>query len=141
MTEPIEYLASLLECGSALPLSHDFAHSQSGRALPHSMTLPRPSHLWYVAPAIRRMLTPGPPAIALVFCCLVLSIFAPSLTGSAADMPPTLSRLPRTNLLVFHDRTGAVQPVGSKADWQQRRVEIICGMTQVMGPLPGRDKR
>ena len=36
---------------------------------------------------------------------------------------------------------GAVAPVKSKADWQQRRAEILRGMTEVMGPLPGREKR
>jgi pimeloyl-ACP methyl ester carboxylesterase len=60
---------------------------------------------------------------------------------AAADLPPTPSRLPRTNLLVFHDRTGAVVPVKSKADWQQRRAEILHGMTEVMGPVPGPEKR
>ena len=32
-------------------------------------------------------------------------------------------------------------PVKSKADWKQRRAEILRGMTEVMGPLPGREKR
>jgi hypothetical protein len=44
-------------------------------------------------------------------------------------------------LLVFYDRTGAVRPVKSKADWQKRRSEILHGMAAVMGPLPGREKR
>jgi dienelactone hydrolase len=43
--------------------------------------------------------------------------------------------------LVFHDRNGAVLPVKSKADWKKRRAEILRGMTAVMGPLPGREKR
>jgi dienelactone hydrolase len=60
---------------------------------------------------------------------------------SAAELPPALSRLPRTNLLVFHDRAGAIQTVKSKSDWQQRRAEMVRGMAAVMGPLPGTDKR
>ena len=32
-------------------------------------------------------------------------------------------------------------PVKSKADWQERRAEILRGMAAVMGPLPGREKR
>ena len=68
---------------------------------------------------------------------------SPEVPGEvpAAELPPALPRLPRTNLLVFHDRTGAVRPVKSKADWQKRREEILRGMTAVMGPLPGREKR
>jgi acetyl esterase/lipase len=32
-------------------------------------------------------------------------------------------------------------PVKSKADWKQRRAEIVREMIEVMGPLPGREKR
>jgi dienelactone hydrolase len=73
--------------------------------------------------------------------CLLLILLVPGSTLAAADLPPAPSRLPRTNLLVFHNRTGAVVPVKSKADWQQRRAEILRGMEAVMGPLPGREKR
>jgi dienelactone hydrolase len=34
-----------------------------------------------------------------------------------------------------------VKPVRSVADWQKRRGEILRGMTQIMGPLPGNEKR
>lgn len=51
------------------------------------------------------------------------------------------SRLPRTNLLVYHDRHDYVSPVKSKADWQKRRAEILRGFTEIAGPLPGREKR
>jgi len=43
--------------------------------------------------------------------------------------------------MVYHDRKGAVLPVKSKADWQKRRSEILHGMQEVMGPLPGKQKR
>jgi dienelactone hydrolase len=72
---------------------------------------------------------------------LLLTLLVPCRTLAAADLLPAPSRLPRTNLLVFHDRTGAVVPVKSKSDWQQRRAEILRGMIEVMGPLPGREKR
>jgi dienelactone hydrolase len=52
-----------------------------------------------------------------------------------------LGRLPRTNLVVFHDRQGAVVPVTSTADWQRRRGEVLRGMEQIMGPVPGNEKR
>jgi len=58
--------------------------------------------------------------------------------------PPTgqsPARLDRNNLLLFRDASGAVQPVKSVADWQKRRAEILRGMQEVMGPLPGTEKR
>ena len=51
------------------------------------------------------------------------------------------SRLPRTNLLVYHNRKGEVRPVKSKSEWQNRRAEILHGFESVAGPLPGREKR
>ncbi|MBU4461021.1 MAG: alpha/beta hydrolase [Verrucomicrobia bacterium] len=54
-------------------------------------------------------------------------------------MPP--ARLPRDNLMVWHDDANAVRPVRTPADWQKRRDEIVRGMLAVMGPLPGPDKR
>lgn len=57
--------------------------------------------------------------------------------------PPTgtTARLPRTNLLVFHNRKGEVRPVKTKSDWLKRRAEIVRGFEAIAGPLPGREKR
>jgi pimeloyl-ACP methyl ester carboxylesterase len=57
--------------------------------------------------------------------------------GHAADV----TRLPRTNLLIFHNRSGEVRPVKSKSDWEKRRAEILRGFASVAGELPGREKR
>jgi len=137
----LEWRASVLECGSPLPLSNHAGYSQSGRGLPHSKTLTRPICPVCNSPAkgnrIRRARTNRTIAVAF----LLLTLLVPWRNLAAADLPPAPSRLPRTNLLVFHDRTGAVVPVKSKAEWRQRRAEILCGMTDVMGPLPGREKR
>jgi dienelactone hydrolase len=78
---------------------------------------------------------------ALASVGLLLILLTPFRGLAAKDLPPALSRLQRTNLLVFHSRTGTVLPVISKADWQKRRAEILRGMTEVMGPLPGKAKR
>ena len=51
------------------------------------------------------------------------------------------ARLSSTNLLLFHNRKGEVEPVKTKSDWQKRRSEILKGMQEVMGPLPGKEKR
>lgn len=61
-------------------------------------------------------------------------------TSSVPEPPAVRMPLSHTNVLAFHNRTGAVVPVKSKADWQSRRAEILRGMTEVMGPLPGREK-
>jgi dienelactone hydrolase len=75
---------------------------------------------------------------AVAAVCLTLLL--PSRTPAATNAPAVPWRLPRTNLLVFHNRVGAAERVKSKSDWQRRRAEIVRGMTEVMGPLPGREK-
>lgn len=73
-------------------------------------------------------------------CLIPLSVallLSPATTRSA----PEPERLPRTNLLVFHNRSGEVKPVKSKSDWLKRRAEIVRGFESVAGTLPGREKR
>lgn len=60
----------------------------------------------------------------------------------ASSIPDGASqRLPRTNLLVYHDRKGEVRSVKTKSEWLKRRAEIIRGFAAVAGPLPGKEKR
>jgi len=75
----------------------------------------------------------------------VLAVIAIAL-GSAplpADEWPTKRdpRLPRENLLVYRDASGAIRPVKSPTDWRQRRANTLEAMQAVMGPLPGKSKR
>src|SRR6185436_473471 len=72
---------------------------------------------------------------------LIGLLLSPTLALYGVDAADQLSRLPRTNLLVYHNRKGDIAPAKSKADWQKRRSEIIQGMQEIMGPLPGREKR
>ena len=67
----------------------------------------------------------------------LLSLFLPA-TAARADAPPLPTRLPRTNLLAYHNLQGEVLLGKSKSDWQKRRAEILQGMQSVMGPLPPR---
>jgi hypothetical protein len=74
----------------------------------------------------------------------VLAFFGSAGVSSAKahdNNPLRSSRLPRTNLLVYHGRNGEVLPVRSKSDWQKRRAEILRGFEEVAGVLPGREKR
>jgi hypothetical protein len=70
-------------------------------------------------------------AAAALSCLTVLAVL------SAAA--PT--RLDRTNLLTYRDRTGHVRAVRTLREWAERRAEILRAMQEVMGPLPGNLKR
>lgn len=53
-------------------------------------------------------------------------------------VPP---RLPRDDLLVYRGLDGKPAPVESVDDWKRRRAEVVRGMEEVMGKLPGDEKR
>ena len=66
---------------------------------------------------------------------------APLGAADAANASAPTPRLPRTNLLLYHDARGGIDTVRSVADWQKRRAEIVRGAEAIMGPLPGKEKR
>ena len=70
----------------------------------------------------------------LLFATLLL---LPLRAVHGQDKP---NRLDHANLLVFQDNTG-VHPVKSVADWQKRKAVVLQAMQEVMGPLPGKDRR
>ncbi len=78
--------------------------------------------------------------IVIAAIAIAAGLFSASASVLAAETRPALG-LPRTNLLVFQDRAGAIRTVESKSDWLRRRAEIVAGMEAIMGPLPGREKR
>jgi len=51
------------------------------------------------------------------------------------------AELQRTNLLVFATASGELRPVKSTNDWMLRRASVLRAMQEVMGPLPGAEKR
>ncbi|BCS32028.1 hypothetical protein TBR22_A12330 [Luteitalea sp. TBR-22] len=63
--------------------------------------------------------------------------------GKAARQAPASSprRLDRLDLLQYRDDADAVRPVTTPAHWARRRAEIVRAMQEVMGPLPGPEKR
>ncbi len=71
--------------------------------------------------------------------CIFLLAVATFLGSPARAADP--ERLDRKDLLQYHDSSGTVQPVVTPADWQLRREEILRGMRDVMGPLPGGERR
>lgn len=67
---------------------------------------------------------------------VMLVVFACSLTTGQEPQ-----HLDRNNLLQYRDADGNVQQVTTPADWQKRRAEILVAMQEVMGKLPGDDRR
>ncbi len=60
------------------------------------------------------------------------------LLAPAAALSPR--RLDRDNLLLYRDGRGRTQTARSAREWRRRRTEILLGMQEVMGPLPGRER-
>ncbi len=69
---------------------------------------------------------------------LSLTILALAL---AADGPTAPSYPDHTRLLVVRDAEGRESPITSPADWQVRRAHILAHVQEVMGPLPGGERR
>jgi len=68
---------------------------------------------------------------------LIALAFISAENGKCAD---GWSKLNRTNLLQFVEN-GEVRPVRSVSDWEKRRASIKEAMQEVMGRLPGAEKR
>jgi pimeloyl-ACP methyl ester carboxylesterase len=58
---------------------------------------------------------------------------------ASATKPPSYPD--HTNLLVVRDASGAGAPVRDADDWEVRRAHILAHLQEVMGPLPGVDRR
>jgi len=69
----------------------------------------------------------------------ILTCVCLAYVSAAADNAP--ERLSRTNLLIYHQSDRRVAPVRNKGDWEKRRAEILKGCQEIMGPLPGKEKR
>jgi hypothetical protein len=74
----------------------------------------------------------------IVSAACLLSLSFSHAAPKAGSVP---APLPHTNLLVYHARSGGIRPVKSTRDWKKRRAEILVHMQEVMGPLPGKEKR
>jgi len=74
-----------------------------------------------------------------VLSVLLLAFIA--IHAGAAETRPGATRFSRTNLLVYRNADGDSVAVRNVADWQKRRASILGAMQQIMGPLPGSEKR
>ncbi len=66
-------------------------------------------------------------------------VIALALLG--VPMSDGAEKLSHTNLLQFIAADGAIETVRSTNDWNVRRQSILRAMQEVMGPLPGNEKR
>lgn len=73
-----------------------------------------------------------------LYCTLFVALAALVCSLPAAEVS---KRLKREHLLEYRDSAGTVQPVTTPEQWQQRRAEILRAMQEVMGELPGNDRR
>ena len=83
------------------------------------------------------------PARSGLFLLENLRIGGPAAAEQAPEAPPPApSRFPDpSQLLVYRDGQGGLQPVESPLDWGLRRQQILENMQQVMGRLPGPERR
>ncbi len=75
-------------------------------------------------------------AVRVPLLAAVMTLAA--VTAASAQPAP---RLDRDNLLLYRDADGNAQPVQTAADWQRRRAQIVRAMQEVMGKLPGDERR
>lgn len=71
--------------------------------------------------------------------CAAISLL--TATWAFADKPVVekkFTRLDRTALLQYHNRQGEIV---NGSNWKRRRAEILEGAQEIMGPLPGKEKR
>ncbi len=64
-----------------------------------------------------------------------------AVTIHAESPHKNVPRLNRENLLLYRNSSGEGIQGKTRADWQVRRSEILRNAQEVMGPLPGKEKR
>ena len=77
-------------------------------------------------------------SLDLILADMVVRAPIGSLWVASADFS---QRLARTNLLIYLSTKGHALSAKSVRDWQKRRAAIVRSMQEVMGPLPGKEKR
>ena len=68
-------------------------------------------------------------------------LILPALVCFAGGLASFGADLDHSELMVYRDAQGELQPVKTPKDWAQRREQILAGMQEAMGPLPDRSNR
>ena len=69
------------------------------------------------------------------------TFLASTATCLGRSQPQSTDRLDRKNLLQYRDGSGQIKPVRNVSDWGRRRSALLAGMREIMGPVPGKEKR
>ncbi|MCC6162679.1 MAG: twin-arginine translocation signal domain-containing protein [Acidobacteria bacterium] len=64
-----------------------------------------------------------------------------TVRAHAQGQPSGPARLDRLDLLLYRDDAGAIRSVTTPAEWRRRRAAIASAMQDVMGPVPGSERR
>ena len=79
--------------------------------------------------------------IGIGFYAFILGLrLDPSMFASASQQQTT-TRLDRRNPLLYRNKDGETLTAMTVEDWIHRREEILTGMQEVMGSLPGQEKK
>jgi hypothetical protein len=73
------------------------------------------------------------------FACLIVSILCVLGVSVVQCAPPFYAD--KTNLLVLRDDQGKETPITTPEQWAKRREHILANMQEVMGQLPGDDRK
>jgi hypothetical protein len=77
----------------------------------------------------------------MIIRCFIFLAAISSTVFAAENISTVPSRLDRTDLLLFHNAKGEIVQGRNKRDWEKRHAEILGSMQDVMGRLPGKEKR
>lgn len=82
-----------------------------------------------------------PTAVFAIACVMLGSFYPTTNVWAQEEGKKATERLPRENLLVYRGQDGKLEKVQNTDDWLRRRAQVVEGMQQVMGKLPGDEKR
>lgn len=82
-----------------------------------------------------------PTAVFAIACVMLGSFYPTTNVWAQEEGKKATGRLPRENLLVYRGQDGKLEKVQNTDDWLRRRAQVVEGMQQVMGKLPGDEKR
>ncbi|AGA25857.1 alpha/beta hydrolase family protein [Singulisphaera acidiphila] len=104
-------------------------------------TVQRPSHSGgaWTLDRLSSSLRPESARAVIGLALLLLATLSGSRARAGTPQVPTYPD--HTKLLVVRNVEGAEVPIRSATDWQVRRAHIVASLQEVMGPLPGGERR
>ena len=81
------------------------------------------------------------PLVHAAFALIAGSLPATAARAQPADVEAVPNYPDHARVMVVRDATGAERPVKTVADWEIRRGHVLAHLQEVMGPLPGAERR